>query len=278
MSITVMIANSDTEDEGALRYAAGLSKRLGVPLEALSAMPDPSTAFVYAAQEYAVGVGAMAVASVREAQDKTIAEMTTMFERVRDEFDIPPENASYRHVVAMPEDAAGFAAVLSDGIVFPRSVGRGDHALTSAFECVLIDRKLPVLLSGPAEQKDGPVLIAWDGSAEAARAVRLHEGLIRHHAHAVIAQNPDDLKPATGGEAADCQRLAKWLAVRDVSSETCAFSGKVADGLQRIAKQTEADLIVAGAYGHSRMGEFLFGGATRSLLHCEETPALALTH
>jgi nucleotide-binding universal stress UspA family protein len=42
--------------------------------------------------------------------------------------------------------------------------------------------------------------------------------------------------------------------------------GSVADELIRIAKAEGADLIVAGAYGHSRLGEWVFGGVTRDLL------------
>ncbi len=278
MSIMVMLASDSSEDEAALNYTFGLSKRLNVPLDAISAMPDPSTAFVFAASEYAVGVGALAVDKVREAQDETIAAMTEMFERVRDAFGVATERAHYEHLVTRPEDAAGSAAVLSDGIIFPHSAARGEHALSSAFEHVLVDLRLPVLLSGLPEQKEGPVVIAWDGSPEATRAVIMHEALIRKHAHAVIAQNPDDLKSGQTGDAANPQRLAKWLAVRDVSTEICAFSGKVAQGLVKIADETEADLIVAGAYGHSRTGEFLFGGATRSLLREKDAPALALSH
>jgi nucleotide-binding universal stress UspA family protein len=39
-----------------------------------------------------------------------------------------------------------------------------------------------------------------------------------------------------------------------------------ADELVRLAGEEHADLIVAGAYGHSRLGEWMFGGVTRSLL------------
>jgi nucleotide-binding universal stress UspA family protein len=42
--------------------------------------------------------------------------------------------------------------------------------------------------------------------------------------------------------------------------------GGVADELIRLAKAEGADLIVAGAYGHSRLGEWAFGGVTRDLL------------
>jgi nucleotide-binding universal stress UspA family protein len=42
--------------------------------------------------------------------------------------------------------------------------------------------------------------------------------------------------------------------------------GSVADELLRVAKAEGADLIVTGAYGHSRLGEWIFGGVTRDLL------------
>jgi nucleotide-binding universal stress UspA family protein len=45
----------------------------------------------------------------------------------------------------------------------------------------------------------------------------------------------------------------------------CPYNS-VADELIRLADAEGADLIVAGAYGHSRLGEWAFGGATRDLL------------
>jgi nucleotide-binding universal stress UspA family protein len=47
--------------------------------------------------------------------------------------------------------------------------------------------------------------------------------------------------------------------------------------LIRMAKDLDADLIVTGAYGHSRLGEWFFGGVTRSLL--EQSPCcLMMSH
>jgi len=43
-------------------------------------------------------------------------------------------------------------------------------------------------------------------------------------------------------------------------------AGSVSDQLMKIANDEGADLIVAGAYGHTRLGEWLFGGVTRHLL------------
>jgi nucleotide-binding universal stress UspA family protein len=42
--------------------------------------------------------------------------------------------------------------------------------------------------------------------------------------------------------------------------------GTIADELFRFAQDQKADLLVAGAYGHSRLGEWVFGGVTRELL------------
>ena len=44
------------------------------------------------------------------------------------------------------------------------------------------------------------------------------------------------------------------------------LQGSIADQLMGVAKSEGADLIVAGAYGHTRLGEWVFGGVTRDLL------------
>ena len=56
------------------------------------------------------------------------------------------------------------------------------------------------------------------------------------------------------------------------------IEGEVASGLLAMAKGTNASMILAGAYGHSRLAERIFGGTTRRLLNAEHAPALALAH
>jgi nucleotide-binding universal stress UspA family protein len=50
--------------------------------------------------------------------------------------------------------------------------------------------------------------------------------------------------------------------------------GSISDQLRSVAKSEGADLIVAGAYGHTRLGEWVFGGATRGLLHSSDVCCL----
>ena len=70
--------------------------------------------------------------------------------------------------------------------------------------------------------------------------------------------------------------LEDWLTAHGVSAERADIDGEVAAGLLSLAKGSGASMIVAGAYGHSRIGERLFGGTSRSLLEAKDAPALAL--
>jgi nucleotide-binding universal stress UspA family protein len=62
--------------------------------------------------------------------------------------------------------------------------------------------------------------------------------------------------------------VARYLARHRISvgSVVAAHAESVASELIRVAKTEGADLIVAGAYGHSRLGEWVFGGVTQDLL------------
>ncbi len=276
VSLIVALSNTDDASRGALDHAIALSKRLQTDLHAIAPLPDPSGAFIYASSEFAVGVGTLAVAQVREAQEELVADLQEMVSETCGAAGLEAGKWRFEHVVGLPDMICAQAAVLSDGIVFPRLDGKSPSALSRAFESVLMDARLPVLLPGAKAFTSGPVVIAWDGSPEAARAVMFHEPLIRTFDRAIIAQNPDDLKPNRDGEAGEPARLEAWLERRGVAAERATFSGGIAKGLLEAA--SDAALLVMGAYGHSRAGEFLFGGATRGVLKAEAGPALALSH
>jgi len=100
---------------------------------------------------------------------------------------------------------------------------------------------------------------------------RLHEvyaPVARSDAEAVtIAEISDEESEVDAGRRAD--DVVRYLARHNVRvGPTVAThpKGGVAYELIRIAKAEGADLIVAGAYGHSRLGEWVFGGVTRDLL------------
>jgi nucleotide-binding universal stress UspA family protein len=127
------------------------------------------------------------------------------------------------------------------------------------------------------------VLVAWNASREAARAVNDALPLIAHAKQVtVLAINPQrgigGQGDAHGGvPAAD---IALHLARHGVKAEAAhTVARDISDGeaLLSYAADIGADLIVSGAYGHSRARELVFGGVTRTLI-AEMTAPVLLSH
>lgn len=120
------------------------------------------------------------------------------------------------------------------------------------------------------------VLIAWNGSREACRAVYDALPLLKKAARVIVmAVNPVNDGIAHGDlPGAD---LATYLAHHDINVEVRADPGAVVNVgeelLSRIA-DLNVDLLVMGAYGHSRAREWVFGGATRTIMESMTVPVL----
>ena len=120
------------------------------------------------------------------------------------------------------------------------------------------------------------ILIAWNGSREACRAVADALPLLAAAERVtVMAVNPDAGNADHGAlPGAD---LAKYLASHNVKVEAQADPGAAIDvGNELLSRAADlgADLIVMGAYGHSRAREWVFGGVTRTILSGMTMPVL----
>ena len=119
------------------------------------------------------------------------------------------------------------------------------------------------------------VLVAWDGSREATRAV--HDALpILEKANKVIvfAVNAASKHHIPGTDI--CAHLARHGIVAE-AHHTVARDIGVGDALLAAVSDFGADVMVMGAYGHSRVRELALGGATRSILETMTVPVL-LSH
>jgi nucleotide-binding universal stress UspA family protein len=117
------------------------------------------------------------------------------------------------------------------------------------------------------------VLVAWDSRLEASRAVRESIGILSkaEEIHLTLVdpiEGEDHHGEEPGADAA--AYLARHGAKVSVD-RLPASSHSVADVLRRHAVDVSAELLVMGAYGHSRLRERIFGGVTRSML---ENPPL----
>ncbi len=131
---------------------------------------------------------------------------------------------------------------------------------------LILEAGRPVLLAaGGAEHLPArKVLIAWKDCREARRAV-MDALPFLSGANEVIIATAERKESATAKESA--ADVAAYLARHGVRAKTERIIGKnEAEDLLKLARSIHADLIVSGAYGHSRFQEWMFGGVTISLL------------
>jgi nucleotide-binding universal stress UspA family protein len=171
-------------------------------------------------------------------------------------------------------------ARFADLVVLPRPYGPGSGTEAEAVvEAALFEGHAPVLIlpDSGAGHAAAPrrVVIAWNQSAEAMTAVRKALPILKQ-ADLVSITVIDP--PQTGVERSDpggmlCQMLVRHGVKAEVTVLARTLP-RVSDVLARHVRDTNADLLVMGAYGHSRFREAILGGATRNMLEQAEIPVL----
>ena len=120
------------------------------------------------------------------------------------------------------------------------------------------------------------VLVAWNASREAARAVSDALPLLKRAGHVhVVAFEPEKSGAAHGEEpGADIALYLTRHGVKVTASRVHAPDLDIGNQILSRAFDLSADLIVMGAWGHSRLRELVLGGATRSLFQSMTVPVL----
>lgn len=275
MSIIAMLQGTPEVDSLTTRSALAIARQLNLPLIGLCALPDPQSALMVVATPESAGMSAAAATSIMELQKDVLQKAEQAFR------DVVSSGAhgldcTFVHQVGTAEHASASAATLSEAVVFPRSAAKSGEPLSMAFDHVLMDARLPVVLAGNEAFEPGPMIIGWDGSNGASRAVRFHSPLIRAFGEVIIAQNKKDAERDGARPGISPGSLEDWLKRKGVNARSENLEGEVATALLALAAGLGATMVIAGAYGHSRLGERLFGGTTRRLLEVAEAPALAL--
>jgi nucleotide-binding universal stress UspA family protein len=122
--------------------------------------------------------------------------------------------------------------------------------------------------------KTDNVMICWDGSRTAARAVADALPIIRKSGRVEIVIVASERGKQDEIEGAD---IGQHLARHGLKVDVHRISGgniDVGDALLSHAADSSADLMVMGGYGHSRLREFVLGGATRSIFESMTVPVL----
>jgi len=129
--------------------------------------------------------------------------------------------------------------------------------------------------NGAPTDPNGVALIAWDGSYEAANAVRLSVGLLKMAAEVHVVQIEEEK-----GETFPNTRLLEYLSRQGIHADLVvepAPTGQkgqqvIAASLMAHARTVSAAYLVMGGYSHSRIAEYVFGGVTRTMLGGSTVP------
>lgn len=206
----------------------------------------------------------------REALDAALADDDTLtrtfVDRLQDD-DVPFDVVHYE---IPPLDAMSDAARLADLVVVSRDCGYcGDLALG-------IDAPVLALPDGrPLDLPLRAAAIAWDGGREAAHALRAAVPLLGACPAVTlitVSNEQSDAFPAT--------EALRYLSRHDIKAELVerAKGNSVEETIAAEVRDCGAQLLAMGAYSHSRVREFLFGGVTRYFLSEAAAPPLLIAH
>lgn len=245
-----------------VEIAAGLARRFGGRVIGLGAEAlEPPTAV----DPYSGQLVAELVVQMTRQIDADLKNAEQAFAR-----DAAGVQSEWRVTQATPNRALAAEARAADLIVMGAQAERSSNVYRSADPAeVVMTAGRPVLVApaGAAHLKAEKVIVAWKDTRESRRAVAdALPFLLRADEVIVQAVCAEDAAEACEAQTQDVAEALRRRGVPARANVTAAPDASVADELLAEAAARGADLIVMGAYGHSRMAEWVFGGVTRTVL------------
>lgn len=271
MAITSILIHVGSDDRSAARIdtAIGLANDHGASLTGLFVVPRidiPSAAKAY------VGADILAERErvAKDVADQAGAAFQARMERENLACEWRCEQGDVYQIVALHARYADIAVIGQT----PPEPSEGWLTLQLPEQVVLSSGRPAIIVpyAGSYPVVGRRVLVAWNGGREATRAV--HDALpILEKADSVhvLSINPGDQRHIPG---ADITKHLAHHGIHAEATETNSADIDVGDALLSRAADFAADLIVMGAYGHSRAREWVMGGVTRDLLKHMTAPVL----
>ena len=266
------------ENEAALASGLRFARRLGAFVDVLHVRADPRDT-VAIVPDASVGAVAARIYELAKQEGKERARRARqLYEAACKKARVVTSGAKaaarFRTLVGRSADTVPVRSRVSDLILIGRVPAAAEPDWRLTLEAVLLESGRPILLL-PAEMRERigrSVAIAWNGSMEAARAASAALPVLAKAERVLLLAGEKD--EAIEPPLTD---LAEWLDRHRIVAEVTAVPLKrwpVGEQLVEEAAKAGADLLVMGAYGHSRMRETIFGGATRSVLNDSDLPVL----
>ena len=266
---TVMVhLDLDESNDARLHVAGDLAEQFDAKLIGIACcQPQPS---VYAE-------GALAQSLVKQLEAEADEKLQKLEQRFKTAYQNRIADVEWRGAYAVPADYIAREARAADIVITgaDRVGGLSDPLwrLDPSELVMKLGRPMMVVPPEVDRLKLASVVIGWKDTREARRAVFDALPLLQKAKEVTVVEiiESDSDRAAAGHRVAD---VAAWLGRHKV--DACHMvpnhRGDAVEQLIRHASDIEADMIVAGAYGHTRMREWIFGGVTRDLItqsrHC----------
>lgn len=283
---TILVpVNGGSGDLAVLEAALAIAQRFDAHIEVLHAQLDPRDAVPFLGE----GASGALIQQIMEAAQRDSSGRTTRaratFESWRQRASLSlatapgletGPTASWREDIGPEDELVARRGRLTDLIVVQQPASDGNVVAMVSFEAALLDTGRPVLATPQAggaiaRLDEGPVLIAWNGSVEAARAIAASVPFL------TTSRRVGVLSVVEGGRAADATNVISYLGWHGVKADLLVPSNKQASvGAQILAEATaqNAGLLVMGAYTRSRLRRMVFGGVTEHVLANATLPVL----
>ena len=276
----------DGKGESVLDHALALGRRFNAHLQVVHCRPRPEDMLpfgVYAPTSFREQITSSAV-SIADAEERRVRALFDYYcsrrglAVVANTFAAPKDrpSASWSELTGKQAAVVALRGRLSDVI----AVARPDRDLNlglNTLEAALLETGRLVLLCPPAtaECLGRHVAIGWNGSAEAARAVIAALPVL------LAADEVTVFSAVTGGKIdLPAEELRGYLETHGRNAVIRTFEARateVGQGLLAAAAEVGADVLLIGAYGHSRRRELVMGGVTQHIIDHTPLPVL-LTH
>jgi nucleotide-binding universal stress UspA family protein len=275
MSYKTIVVHLDTSERAhpRLEIALRLAKHFSAHLTGVFAVftPDPRSLYVMAGTAAYYGTH-------EEIRAERRAALERLFHAELRRADVAGEWVASDEPASLAVPRAGRCA---DLIVAGQDDPEDPESYVGDFfpENLILSSGRPVLLvpnASNARSTGERVLIAWDGSREATRAVHDALPFLRGAKSATVltinGAHEDERARIPGADiAAVLARHGVRVEVADIETGP---GGAIGEVLLSQAADSGADLLVMGAYGHARWRELVMGGATRTILRSMTVPVL----
>lgn len=269
----LMPVTGAANDKENVRLAKELFDATNVPVTLFYAQPDAADLLVWSADGLIVGGGVGVAETLQQAAEEVWIKLNALND-YNSPLKLERSKGSLQNILP-------YRAAIADLLVMCQSSVLNDGQIAPAFEECLIQHHTPILYLREMNQIDfSKILICWDGSVQSARAYKAAIPFIKMAKSVEILQI-QDANIYSGSIIWDIKTLANSLACQNIEfKETILkLSAKsVSEELISYSNANNFGLVVAGAYGHSRTREFIFGGVSHSLIHNLNCPNILMAH